>query len=204
MTKIVQIFKRKPKEEPLNLSERMAACSDNELLDVLKKRIHYTEEAARIAIEEAKRRGLINSEHDLLSEEFRAEDFEFSWFPIPESDGARQRLKRSIGRSLVICGLLPIVFGFLEINSGNVWFGRIVLAFGIVWGILSTHFSKAYQRLLFYGLMLANAVAFVFVCSRILKMTTLVIMDFFVAFILFLMIAYGLLYLRKIELSAES
>lgn len=204
MTKIVQIFKRKPKEEPLNLSERMAACSDNELLDVLKKRIHYTEEAARIAIEEAKRRGLINSEHDLLSEKFRAEELTFSWFPVPDRELQRQKIRKSIGRSLVICGLLPIVFGFLEINSGNVWFGRIVLVFGIVWGILSTHFSKAYQRLLFYGLMSANAVAFVFVCSRILKMKTLVIMDFFVAFILFLMIAYGLLYVRKIELSAES
>jgi len=204
LTKIVQIFKRKSKEVPLNLNDRMAACTDDELFKVLKKRIYYTEEAARIAIEEAKRRGLINSEYDLLSDKFRAEELEFSWFPLPESEGARQRIRKSIGRSLVICGIIPIVFGFLEINSGSVGFGRIILAFGIVCGVLSTQFARAYQKLLFYGLMVANAMAFVFVCSRVFKMKTPVILDFFVALTVFLMIAYGLLYIRRIELSNES
>ncbi len=204
MTKIVQIFKRKSKEVPLNLNDRMAACTDDELLKVLKKRIYYTEEAARIAIEEAKRRGLINSEYDLLSDKFRAEELEFSWFPLPEREGARQRIRKSIGRSLVICGIIPIVFGFLEINSGSVGFGRIILAFGIVWGVLSTQFARAYQKLLFYSLMVANAMAFVFVCSRVFKMKTPVILDFFVALTVFLMIAYGLFYIRRIELSNES
>ena len=45
--------------------------SDAELIKILKVRDHYQSEAIAIAVEEAIKRGIINSEQDLLAKEFR-------------------------------------------------------------------------------------------------------------------------------------
>ena len=56
--------------------------SDEEILVILKKRKQYQPEAAKLAIQEAIKRGLINSEQDLFSEKFQEQSSKSFLFPI--------------------------------------------------------------------------------------------------------------------------
>ena len=203
MTKIVQIFKRRPKEKPRDLKEIMAGHTDDELYDVLKKRAYYTDEAAEIAIAEAIKRGLIHSEQDLFDERFSEENMDFTWFPLPDKPESKERIRRSLGRSLVLCGLIPLIFGFLEINSGNEWQGRLILAFGITWIFLSSQILRYYRNIWFYLLLVADIACFAFVSLRLFLAKSILFMDLFIAVILFLLIAYALFFIRRIDLSSR-
>jgi hypothetical protein len=56
-----------------DFEQSMSALSDDQLKEVLKKRSLYQEEAVKIAIQEAKKRGIIRSEEELPAPRFRHE-----------------------------------------------------------------------------------------------------------------------------------
>jgi len=85
---------------------------------VLKKRKLYQKEAADFAIHEAIRRRMIFSEQDLFAKEYKDEPDKFSIFPIIESEKTSTKFKRSISRSLLILGTLPVVWGVIKIFGG--------------------------------------------------------------------------------------
>ena len=180
------------------MREIISHSSDEELLERLKQRAYYTAEATELAVDEALERGLIFSEQDLLDEKFRGEALQFSWFPVPQNSAVRLRIYKSIARSLVVCGLIPIVFAFLEMNAGRQQTGRPVLIFGLLWMFGAAQLSKRYRPLAGYGLLLASAVAMAFVILHFELLKSMAPMDIGVAFILFLGIDYGLLYCRKL------
>jgi hypothetical protein len=115
----------------------IAGYSDDELRKVLKKRKLYQKEAADFAIQEAIRRGIIYSEQDLFAKEYKDEPEKFSLFPIIENEKARAKFKKSISRSLLIIGVLPVVWGVIKIWGGFQIEGVLIFIFGAAWSFTS-------------------------------------------------------------------
>ena len=197
LTKIAQIFRKRPQKEPVELKERIVNYNDSELVRILKQRTYYTDEAVEIAVKEAMRRGMINSEQDLFDEKFRVEKLSFSWFPLPSNEAAVLKLQKSIARSLLFCGVIPIVFGFLEINTGNVLNGKIILAVGFLWIFLSSQMLRTFNLLFLIILFLLDFASLVFIYWRLFQSSAAGLIDFFIVTSLFLLVTYGLLYFRK-------
>jgi hypothetical protein len=113
----------------------IAGYNDDELRKVLKKRKLYQKEAAGFAIQEAIRRGIIYSEQDLFAKEYKDEPEKFSIFPIIESEKTSAQFKKSISRSLLILGTLPVVWGIIKILGGHSFEG--IFIFGAAWSFTS-------------------------------------------------------------------
>jgi hypothetical protein len=121
----------------------IAGYTDDELRKVLKKRKLYQKEAADFAIQEAIRRGVIYSEQDLFAKEYKDEPDKFSIFPIIENDKSRTKFIRSISRSLLILGALPLVWGFVKIWGSQSVEGIFILIFGAAWSFTSFKMMRA-------------------------------------------------------------
>lgn len=117
--------------------EIIAGYTDEELINVLKKRKLYQKEAADFAIREAVRRGIIYSEQDLFSKEFKDEPQKFSLFPTIESENTSKKFKKSLSRSLLILGALPVVWGIIKVFEGYINEGILIFIFGIAWSLIS-------------------------------------------------------------------
>ncbi len=115
----------------------IAGYSNDELRKVLKKRKLYQKEAADFAIQEAIRRGIIYSEQDLFAKEYKDEPEKFSIFPIIESEKTSAQFKKSISRSLLILGTLPVVWGIIKIFGGHSFEGIFIFIFGAAWSFTS-------------------------------------------------------------------
>ena len=199
MSKIYQIFHRKSTFDTRDLNERFAEYTDEQILKVLKLRTYYTQEAVQLAIDEAIKRNILNSEQDLISEKYRVEELQFSWFPKPHNQENRKRISQSIGRSLVICGVLPVVFGLVEMNTANRTSGSLILLFGLVWIFLSAQMQRSYHRIFPISLLAANVLATGYVYFRLMSAGVDVFMDYFICTVLFLLINYGVVYFGRIN-----
>lgn len=115
----------------------IAGYSDDELRNVLKKRKLYQNEAADFAVQEAIRRGIIYSGQDLFAKEYKDEPEKFSIFPSIESEKTSTKFKRSISRSLLILGVLPVILGVINIWEGNSVEGIFIFIFGAAWSFTS-------------------------------------------------------------------
>jgi len=115
----------------------IAGYSDDELRKVLKKRKLYQKEAAEFAIQEAIRRGIIYSEQDLFAREYMDEPDKFSIFPTIESEKTSAKFKTSISRSLLILGVLPVIWGVIKILGGHSFEGILIFIFGAAWSFTS-------------------------------------------------------------------
>lgn len=172
--------------------------SDEELLNVLKRRSYYTKEAADLAIQEAIKRGIIYSEQDLFSEKFREEKLRYSWFPVPQNTEARVKIQRSIIRSLIGTGLIPLVFGAFQIYRGYGEYAEIYVAFGLLWIILSILLNRKRTGLILLSLGVADMAAIVYSLHKLIVASRAVI-EYFIVITIFLMVLYGLLFLYKIS-----
>lgn len=199
MSKIYQIFYRKSTDDSRDLDERFSEYSDEHISKILKQRTYYTHEAAQLAIDEAIERGILNSEQDLMSDEYRVEELKFSWFPKPANKENKKRISSSIGRSLVFCGILPVIFGLVKMNTANYSEGSLILLFGLLWILLSSQMLKSYRRILPVSLLVANALAAGYVYFRLLSAGVNVFMDYFICTVMFLLINYGLVYIGRIS-----
>ena len=172
--------------------------SDDEILSVLKKRDHYQKAAAEAAVQEAIKRGIINSEQDLLSAEFTVKPMPFTLFPKIENEMARAKTLKSIGRSLIIIGAVPTIWGALKIYRGYLYEGLILLVLGLIWMAVSFQMMKtATSRGI--NALLVIFVAAVFYVSRLLWANVFTtVTDVFITSLFCLLILYGLLYWRKL------
>ncbi len=190
--------KRSVKPE-LDFKKNIPDCSDEQLIEILKLRKHYQPEAAKLAVQEAIRRKIIYSEQDLMAEEFRCEELHFSFFPRIKRQENRVKIRRSIARSLVLCGVLPLVFGFMEIKAEKLPEGLLILLFGVFWMISSAQLVKAYHQLFVKSLMIGAVTALVFISYHILSMSSFSLMDIFLLLAITGFIFYGLLFLQKMH-----
>ena len=170
---------------------------DEQLKEVLKMRDHYQPEAAKLAIQEVLRRGIINSEQDLFSEEYRCEEIQFSLFPKIKRDRNRIKMRKSIARSMVISSALPVVYGLVEMRTGNKWEGAAIFLFGLLWLFCSAQLIKMFHVFFVRCLMAGTVLGVLYIFYRLISLQTTVFMDFFLVLVLTGFIFYGLIFLAR-------
>jgi hypothetical protein len=173
--------------------------SDEEIFAILKKRKQYQPEAANLAIKEAIKRGLINSEQDLFSEKFQENTAKSGLFPIINNDKHKENIRKSISRILLITGAIPVIWGVLEIIKSKLIEGILLVLLGTVWIYASAQLMRSMQikmvNLLF--VMLVASVAYI--VKIVLEMKGLTIMDYFIPVVICSLIIYGLLFIRRLK-----
>jgi hypothetical protein len=190
----------KPKQEGnySHLKEFINKQTDDEILDILKKRKHYQAEAVDIAVEEAIERKLISSEQDLVSPEFRPEPLKRTLLPTIENENSRVKVRKSLGRSLLIIALLPLIFGFTQLNAGNTAEGFGLAVFALIWGGLSTQIMRQGGKRnvdILLGLTILSLAYVVFFLQSRVQFSYF---DHFVVVAFSLLIFYGLFFLRRL------
>lgn len=192
------MWQKRYSKKVIDFREAIPNYTDEQLKEVLKLRDHYQPEAARLAIQEALKRQLINTEQDLLSEEYRSKEISFSWFPKIRRDRNRIKIRRSIARSLVIVSVLPVVYGLVEMKTRNNWFqGAAILLFGLLWLFCSAQLIKYYSVLLLRLLMGGTVLAALYIVFSLARKGTLILFDLFLVCAVVGLIFYGLVFILK-------
>ena len=183
----------------MDFYERYISLTDNELLDVLKRRNDYQDLAVEAAVKIAIERKLIFSEQDLLLPEFESLKSDVSkLFPTVSNKYHRQRLIGSIFRVLYIISLLPLVFGLMKYAEGQTLFSFIGLGLGLVWFTLSFFLSKSHRKLILIPLFVLLFSTSIYICLQILNKPTFHYFDLFVLFVGTVIPFYLLLFLRRL------
>ncbi len=177
----------------------ISGYTNQEIRTVLKKRKLYQKEAADFAVQEAIRRGIIHSEQDLIASEFRYSEDKFSIFPVVENEKAKSRFKKSIGRSLLVLGVLPLIFGGIKIFDTQSVEGILMFVFGAIWILFSFKLMRAVNTRLIYGMFLLVAITAVFIVNSMLSNKSLNAMDILITLISMGFITYGIGFLRKLN-----
>jgi len=177
----------------------MEKLNDEELTEVLRKRNLYKEEAAKIAIQEAQKRGLIQSEKDLLAPKFRPEPLKARFIPDINNPKSRNKIRKSIGRSFVIAGILPVIRGIVKINTGIIPEGLMVLAFGLAWIGVSAWMIRQFTSTAVKILFVLTGVSLFYIIQLLISNPVFVFLDWFIAAMLYLLIAYGLIFVLRLK-----
>ncbi len=199
LSKLQQIFKRRASEKQKDFHDLIPGSSDEELIRILKQRTYFIPEAAQLAVEEAIKRGIIHSEEDLLHEDYRVKELRFSWFPEPANDKIRLRLIKSLGRSLVFCGIFPLVYGLIKMNAGHQFEGALLALFALIWMSLASQLTRTFHKQIVFVMLAANAIGASYVFIRLISFNQSPLMDLFVAVVLFALITYALIYIYTIR-----
>lgn len=176
---------------------------DKKLKDVLKKRKLYQDEAANIAIEEAIRRAIINSEEELFAPEYQYEPNSMGLFPKIETSKNRNKIRKSIARSLLLAGILPTIWGVLQLRAGYINTGFIILLFGIIWMSLSGVLVKKFVKYAVYALLGLLFCSIFYFVSYLMQIPQLVFMDLLISGVSFILVLYGLLFLLQMHKGSE-
>ncbi|MDX8340212.1 hypothetical protein SLH46_13515 [Draconibacterium sp. IB214405] len=191
------MWRKREKKENTDFRKAIPEYSDKEIIAILKLRDHYQPEAAKLAVDEAIKRGIIHTEQDLLAEEFRCEPIKFSLFPDIKREKNRTKIRKSIARSLVLCSLFPVVFGLIELNRNNNLEGSVLLLFGFFWLFSASQLIRAFHLLFIRILFIQTMLAALFAGYKIFNKTTFVFLDSFILIVLCAFTFYGLLFMLK-------
>ncbi len=170
----------------------IAAYTDDEVRKVLKKRKLYQKEAAEFAIQEAIRRGIIYSEQDLFAKEYKHEPDKFSLFPTIENEKARIKFKKSISRSLLILGVIPLVFGGIKIFESQSLEGIAIFVFGAAWSFASYQLMQKPDKKLVVLLFVLLILAVAYIVKLMISTHSLTTIDVLVTLIGVGFVLYGI------------
>lgn len=182
-----------------DFKEVMGTLNDEALTEVLRKRNLYQPEAARSAIDEAIRRGLINSEEDLLSEKYRIQPLKTRLFPEIENEHLRVKIRKSISRSLLISGILPFIFGAIRIQSGNLNEAALILIFGFIWSAFSFRLMKSFSRNIICFLLILAGISLFYIIRLLAGQPGINLIDKIAVSFFYLLLFYGLLFLLRLK-----
>ena len=182
-----------------DFKEVMGTLNDEALTEVLRKRNLYQPEAARSAIDEAIRRGLINSEEDLLSEKYRIQPLKTRLFPEIENEHLRVKIRKSISRSLLISGILPLIFGAIRIQSGNLNEAALILIFGFIWSAFSFRLMKSFSRNIICFLLILAGISLFYIIMLLAGQPGINLIDKIAVSFFYLLLFYGLLFLLRLK-----
>ena len=193
-------MQEKSKTENINsdLEKIINKHSDDQILEILKKREYYQPEAVRIAVKEAIERKLIHSEQDLFSSEFSAEPLKRKLIPDIIKEKNKIRIRKSLGRSLLIAGILPLIFGFVKYNNSQVFEGVALFVFGLTWMFLSTQIIREGSKNAVGLLLLSTILSLFYVGYRFAESKSVIFMDVFIAALIYLLTFYGIFFIRKL------
>lgn len=170
---------------------------DEKIIEILKQRDHYLPVAAKLVIDEAIKRGIIFSEQDLFAEEYNVEPIQFSMIPRIVKSNNKDKIRKSIARSLVVCGVMPLVYGFVKLNSGSTIEGGLILLIGLAWIFSSSQLIRAYQKIFVFVLMAVSSISLAYILHKLILAKGHVVMDFFIPLSLFALILYGLIFIIR-------
>jgi len=191
--------KSKADSNPKDFKDLIPEYSDREILSILKKRKQYQLEAAELAIQEAIKRGLINSEQDLIAKEFDEPATSFQLFPTIHRSMNRIKIRKSIGRALLITGIIPVVWGILKVSGNKLFEGIILILLGGIWLYASAQIMRGVVTKMVNLLFVLMIASIIYILRLMLELKGLRVMDFAIPVILFLLITYGLLYVKKLS-----
>lgn len=186
-------------EQKTDFTETMAELNNEQLIEVLKKRKLYQAAAAKQAIREAIERGIIHSEEDLLGPEFREKKLRRQLFPEIENEKIRNKIRRSISRGLFLAGSLPAILGVIRLTRGNESEGILLLVFAIVWLGASVWLFRMYSRIAFNLLAGLSLLSLVYALKQLFSPPGYSVMDKFIVVVLYLLITYGLIYIKRLN-----
>ncbi len=185
------------------LGKRFREMNDTELKEVLRKRNHYRQVAVNLAIKEAIRRGIIRSENDLEAPSFSDPGRKFSWFPSPDNPESRNRLLRSLVRSLMITGIIPVIMGIMKISLEKYAEGSGLVGLGMIWWTLGWFLIKRREKKMVW-LMLSMAFLSLLYVLRLLNIyESLAWTDYMVFLAVYGVIFYSLFYISSILKKSE-
>lgn len=173
--------------------------SDERIVEILKQRNYYEADAAKMAIEEAIKRGIIYSEQDLFAKEYEVETLEYSLFPNIKRSKNRNNIRKSIARSLVISGVIPLVYGLVQLNANNLFEAGALFIAGAFWIFLSAQLVKAFIKSSLVGLWSLTLLGLVYIFMKLVPLKGLSFFDYFIPGALFLLILYGLHFIWQIN-----
>ena len=193
-------MQEKSKREIINsdFKEIINKHTDEQILEILKKREHYQPKAVDMAVREAIDRKLIHSEQDLFSPEFSPEQLKRKLIPDINRKKNKKRIRKSLGRSLLIAGVLPLIFGFVRYNAGQLFEGIILLTFGLTWMFLSAQIIRKGSKPIIHLLIGITFVSMMYVGYLFAGSKSLIFMDVFITAVLYLLVFYGLFFVRKL------
>ena len=172
--------------------------TDEQILEILKKREQYQPEAVDVAVKEAISRKLIHSEQDLFSPEFSPEPLKRKLIPEIHREKNKNRIRKSLGRSLLIAGVLPLIFGFVRYNSGQLFEGIGILVFGLTWMFLSAQIIRKGSKSVIHLLLGIAFASLIYVGYLFADSKSVIFMDVFIIAVLYLLVFYGLFFVRKL------
>lgn len=183
-----------------NVREKMIShirkLSDSELKTALKKRKLYQPEAAVMLVEEALLRGVIRSEQDLTLPEFETPPSKFTLFPVPDSVIAREKILKSLMRSIMLAAIIPVYQGIMKLTLDKYAEGIGLISLGMLWIALAWFIMEKKEQKLITP-MVVLALLSVFYAGRILYYAGhLNWTDILIPVILWIFIFYALLYTR--------
>ena len=190
-------------EPQQNYQTLIKEMEDEQLKEMLRRRKLYQNDAARMAVEEAIRRELIYSEEDLFAPEYNYEPSRMGLFPTIESPHNRNKIRKSIARSLILAGVLPAIWGLIRLKSVFGIESLLILIFGIIWMGTSAFLFKKFNKnavVLLFGLLICSAAYVVYYLSRLQQV---VFMDLLISVVIYLLILYGLMFVLKIHEKSE-
>lgn len=200
MLKILNIV-NKPKEIQIDLDfqEKYKQLTDTEIHEILQLRNSYQKNAAQAAIAEAIRRGIIQSEQDLFSEEYRQPNNRSSrFFPAIYKAEQKEKMLASIHRINFIVGIIPLIFSGLNYFKGEILPCIAYAGVGATWLYLSFRLSKTKSELIIKLMLTLLLAAFTYSIYAVSILKSLQIMDLAVTVIAFSVPGYCLMFARSI------
>ena len=180
------------------LKGRIPEYSDQEIIEILKKRDHYNPAVAQLAIDEAIKRGLINSESDLVAPEYRTEKLRFHLFPPIQKPESKDKVIRSLSRGILLAGIIPTIYGMMKFAENKLMESFLLVTMGGIWIASSALLMKSRKSYFVYIIMAMAMVSIVYVVLTFLRLKGIPFMDYFVALIVYCLIYYGLFYVKKL------
>jgi hypothetical protein len=189
---------QQPQDRKGRMEESILGLSRDELMIALKKRKGYEPEAEGIITREAIRRGLIQSKNDLELPEFNPRPRRFTLFPVPESDVSRNRILKSLMRSLMIPGVIPIYFGILKFAIPKYPEGIGLICAGAVWILMALIVMQKSERRLLFPMFLLLILSMLYGGRIMLAYSYLRWTDIFIPAVLCLFAFYSLFYANSL------
>jgi hypothetical protein len=160
----------------------------------LKKRKGYEPDAEQIIIREAIRRGLIHSGEDLNSPEFNPPSVRFTIFPNPESEISRGKIIKSLMRSVMIPGVIPVYYGILKFAIPKYLEGAALISVGIFWILMALLVTMKSERRLIFPMLFFLILSMVYAGRIIFAHNHLRWTDILVPVVLYIFALYSLIY----------
>ncbi len=183
----------------VDYQEKYRHLNDTEIREILLKRKHYQEKAAKAAIEEAIRRGIICSEQDLFSEEYReTSGYRLVLFPVINKQEQKEKILSGIHRLNFILGIIPLFFAGLNLFEGKIAMFLVFTLTGGYWLFLNYKLLKTKKAVIIRDMLIILSLALGYVVYWFFILKLFSAMDIVVIIIAFGVSFYCLLFARSI------